>query len=851
MRYSKFFAILFAIIMILIIPISVSAFTPVAPIIKNGATVYIGEEGLDFTNITGTSSATFGFWRSSPPLTTPPVKTITLGPDMVEITDAEFYGYTGFWYQLYSINNTPINDKGFWVADPRLDMAIVTTDQITNLNGKTISPGQAVSFQINSNLYSFNNRYDKNTSGGDPLPPNPNNGFINIKITSPDGGSYSKLIASNGSAMSIQNIFPNNNPYFWASQWNTGAINTNNQKIYSSGVYNIYAESTLNGMNDNLVGNRTGRAISLTHTLTIGSTAVKITTNTESIMRNKAFSVTIVGTPRAYYNLWVKDTSQMTAGVNSQPPSISLYQDGVNVSDPITANYTYQDGNGKSITQNTPSTIPNQSFYANISMSSDGSRIVQFETGTYTKAGKYTIRVEQKDGNNYKNDEVLIVIQSGSVTIAAKDYQSFYLGEVIKLQGTNSVSQETYLFITGPNLPTQGAQIKSPDPRNYPVANGNPNTFQVIDVDNSNWNWDWNTAGIALDSGTYTVYAVSTPSDRNSLQSNNYATLAITIKKPFISATVSQPTVAKGDKLFIRGVAEGNPPGGVAIWVLGTNYAERATQTVNSGSLFEYEITGTTTSGLTSGQYFVVVQHPMQNGEFDIVLDSNGYVINRQLNANTTSTSGLSIFKLTGPGSLQGSDAAEALVQALENQNIDDTYTRLQFIVDNPYIRIVPIGDKHIGDKFTITSATNLAVDDEVNVEIYSSSFHPTEKSVSGEFSGATGTVKVSKGDTANKIIFEVDSSTFKEDEYIVMETAITVDTSGTSIFNVQGMVVPTVNVTPNIVIKNVTIPTTIPTPIPTPTPAPTKKPLPGFGALLALSGLIIVGIIIARREIK
>ena len=64
---------------------------------------------------------------------------------------------------------------------------------------------------------------------------------------------------------------------------------------------------------------------------------------------------------------------------------------------------------------------------------------------------------------------------------------------------------------------------------------------------------------------------------------------------------------------------------------------------------------------------------------------------------------------------------------------------------------------------------TNLAVDDEVLVQVYSSSFKPTQKSQSGEFSGATGTVKVTKGDSGmNKISFDVDSSTFKPDEYIV-----------------------------------------------------------------------------------
>ena len=62
------------------------------------------------------------------------------------------------------------------------------------------------------------------------------------------------------------------------------------------------------------------------------------------------------------------------------------------------------------------------------------------------------------------------------------------------------------------------------------------------------------------------------------------------------------------------------------------------------------------------------------------------------------------IFKLLGAGSLQGSDAAEALVQGINDANVDDTYTKLQFLVEDPVIRIDPIGDKHVGDKFTITA---------------------------------------------------------------------------------------------------------------------------------------------------
>jgi hypothetical protein len=45
--------------------------------------------------------------------------------------------------------------------------------------------------------------------------------------------------------------------------------------------------------------------------------------------------------------------------------------------------------------------------------------------------------------------------------------------------------------------------------------------------------------------------------------------------------------------------------------------------------------------------------------------------------------------KLAG---LQASDAATALVEMLNSPNIDDTYTKLSFMVEAPWIRIDTIG---------------------------------------------------------------------------------------------------------------------------------------------------------------
>jgi PGF-CTERM protein len=170
-------------------------------------------------------------------------------------------------------------------------------------------------------------------------------------------------------------------------------------------------------------------------------------------------------------------------------------------------------------------------------------------------------------------------------------------------------------------------------------------------------------------------------------------------------------------------------------------------------------------------------------------------------------------------------------------------------------IAIDPIPDKFIGDKFTLVGRTNLAVDDEVMIEIYSSSFGPTVKTTSGEFSGTTATVKVQKGtanDGFNMFTLDVDSSSFKADEYLVLAQGVIQDSTGTALFNVKAGVAPTivpvVTAAPALTpVAPITVPPTVPTVIPTVIPTTTKSP--GFGAIYALVGLICIGFVIVRRE--
>jgi PGF-CTERM protein len=892
-------------VLVAVMPVSadlVNGYYRVAPGINQGATVFIGEQGLDISHAMASARAqgtthlpitTIGWWASAADIrtTAPTVSFDLIGREtLFTVTQSEFDGYEGQWYLVDANDNNwakAATGAVFNVKAPKLDVSIRDPSQNdgADVSGKSIPQGAVLQFQIGTNMYTTladpTLRYTVNNNGGSGTN---SDGYLDLVVKTESGTVLQQLYDVNGTRRSLVALNVTTQPYTWGRAnsgrgpaidfaWDTSALTPTGERAYPAGTYVVSVQSKLNNMKDNYLSGAaayTGRTVSETKTITLVSDTVSITANKDSVVRTKPFSVTITGKPSTWYNVWIKNTVNMDINTyDGAPPVVTKFQENVLDGNQTAYLYTYQNGGGtKTIGQNAfgeeavlfqqPDYVYS---YALVKTTTSGTRTIEFSTTHNTKAQKYTIRVEKNNGPSYtlgdfQGDEVDVKVEKGAVTIVAAGDQSYYLGEEIKLSGTNTESAVTYLFIIGPNLPEKGGVLtepKTPVDAVPPAAFWNSVKADVL-ADNT-WSYKWGTSNIDLDAGTYTIYAVSQPYDKTPtlLAKAAYGTVSIIIKKPFVSATASQSTVAKGDRIYLTGTAEGQPHS-VAVWVLGKNFAVRAEETVNSDATFKYEIKQEVTKSLYSGQYFVVVQHPMQNDVFDI--DAPGltagdlgdvFVYNYALGESNPLLDSISIFKIQGPGSLQGSDAAEALVQGINDPNVDDTYTKLQFLVEEPIITIDSIGDRHVGDKFTITAKTNLAVDDEILVQVYSSSFKPTQKSQSGEFSGATGTIKVTKGDTGmNKLTFDVDSSTFKPDEYIVTEDAVIQQATGTALFNVLEGAAPT-TATPTPVVTTAT-PTTAPTTIATTvTPTPTKSP--GYGALIALIGLGAVAFIVVRRH--
>ena len=93
------------------------------------------------------------------------------------------------------------------------------------------------------------------------------------------------------------------------------------------------------------------------------------------------------------------------------------------------------------------------------------------------------------------------------------------------------------------------------------------------------------------------------------------------------------------------------------------------------------------------------------------------------------------------------------------------------FPLSTYWIKIDPISDKQVGDKFKITAKTNLSVGKEIYVETYSEFFNLTRVTGMDAHSSsvAGGSVRVNPGnESVNTISFEIDSIQFEPAKYIV-----------------------------------------------------------------------------------
>jgi hypothetical protein len=380
------------------------------------------------------------------------------------------------------------------------------------------------------------------------------------------------------------------------------------------------------------------------------------------------------------------------------------------------------------------------------------------------------------------SDEVIIKAEKGSISILPQGDGSYYIGEKIKLRGVSTAGYHVFLTLKGPDA---SQQERRPDRLDILSEDGNPDTFLKIDVRGDlTWSYVWDTKKISafLDDGYYRIYAIESPVNSDTFSTfspHSFGVAPISIRLPFVSGIVSQAIIAQGDIVTIAGTAEGVQYHEVLIWIFGDRNTVVDKININPDASYVYQMSRKISKKLDPGQYFVIIQHPMMDDEFSVYFDrKKRYIL------SDTPEKGTILFPIDGEGSIHGFDAITRLITALNNPEIDDSYTKLSFLIESPMIRFDQIENRKRGEKFSITASTNLSVDDQILIEVFlSTGFSDKEKK---PFAISKGIVRVVRGDAGlNKISFVFDSTPFPPAEYIVKASAMDIDVKASTSFEI------------------------------------------------------------------
>ena len=115
------------------------------------------------------------------------------------------------------------------------------------------------------------------------------------------------------------------------------------------------------------------------------------------------------------------------------------------------------------------------------------------------------------------------------------------MGDEVVLTGQNPGGQTIYLFLTGPNLPREGVRLSDGNA----VVTGSSSSFTRAEVlADGTWRYPWDTKGVGgvIDTGSYTLFAVTEPAGRQDLAGKVYASMGITLREPGITVITAAPT---------------------------------------------------------------------------------------------------------------------------------------------------------------------------------------------------------------------------------------------------------------------------------------------------------------------
>ena len=236
-------------------------------------------------------------------------------------------------------------------------------------------------------------------------------------------------------------------------------------------------------------------------------------------------------------------------------------------------------------------------------------------------------------------------------------------------------------------------------------------------------------------------------------------------------------TLAEGDSFSFSYRDDERYNTGVNMWVFGDHFANMTPLQSDAEGRVTYRLSEFQTHLLGSGCYDVILQYPPKE-ERTLrwpFINASGYVINE----NGTILFTIQDFQKSR---IAGPEPKKIFETEIARHYPGEITEKIQLIIEKSWIRINPVSDHVIGDKFTISGTTNLAVGDAIIVQVYSTNLtYLNRKSTTDP---VTPEIKVMKGTPGNNTwMFYVNSESFRNDSYRVSVMATIQDAWATQPF--------------------------------------------------------------------
>lgn len=433
------------------------------------------------------------------------------------------------------------------------------------------------------------------------------------------------------------------------------------------------------------------------------------------------------------------------------------------------------------------------------------------------RLGTYMIVAQNIHDVTEATSNVIVVGDSGmklQFESLSGDAQSgiFPVGESLLLKGTIDgapmQSVPVYLFITGHGLPENGLNLQG-----KPITDGDASTFTIAyyNPNLAEWGYSWSDTN-KFEPGTYTIHANLEP--YGFIQSTTPGTKAY---KDHLSHEVSLTDLSihakfsasnnglftQGDSLYSYWVARGTP-NDIRWYIIGTNFLwagiedelphytseEKPGIDVSKGE-YGFTYPRNFTMEFDPGNYFLIYQHPGVDNRFDVYpnVDSGAFT-----------TLQTTFGKSANVGSMQSANVAYTLKELISNSLSDDLYVVTEFTIEEPYIHINQEDTLEIGDRLIIQGTTNYAASEKTadgtdvgntfSLLINRLDFELTEENAAMALQIVPRTEPEKTIPYIGERPFtfdEIDTSTWFEGTYEAVVTNINTGFSSSMIFNVVG----------------------------------------------------------------